>query len=77
MSLNPKEDYDVIVIGGGHAGTEAAHAAAKVLSKSGRKTALLSLNPDALVSCLVIQRWVDWQRVSSLKKSMLLAASWE
>jgi tRNA uridine 5-carboxymethylaminomethyl modification enzyme len=42
-------DFDVIVIGGGHAGTEAAHAAAKM----GCKTALLSLNPDRIgfMSC--------------------------
>src|SRR5665213_1078208 len=41
--------FDVIVIGGGHAGTEAAHAAARM----GRKTALLSLNPDRIgfMSC--------------------------
>src|SRR6478672_1619026 len=41
--------FDVIVIGGGHAGTEAAHAA----SKMGCKTALLSLNPARIgfMSC--------------------------
>jgi tRNA uridine 5-carboxymethylaminomethyl modification enzyme len=41
--------FDVIVIGGGHAGTEAAHAAARM----GRKTALLSLNPERIgfMSC--------------------------
>jgi tRNA uridine 5-carboxymethylaminomethyl modification enzyme len=42
-------DFDVIVIGGGHAGTEAAHAAAKM----GRKTALFSFNPSRIgfMSC--------------------------
>ena len=42
-------DYDVVVIGGGHAGTEAAHAAARV----GAKTALITLRHDAIgvMSC--------------------------
>lgn len=42
-------DFDVIVIGGGHAGTEAAHAAAKM----GLRTALLSLNVERIgfMSC--------------------------
>jgi tRNA uridine 5-carboxymethylaminomethyl modification enzyme len=50
---SPKLSYDVIVIGGGHAGTEAAHASARILGKSGRKTALLSLNPSRIgfMSC--------------------------
>ncbi|MEM1060742.1 MAG: FAD-dependent oxidoreductase, partial [Planctomycetota bacterium] len=41
--------YDVVVIGGGHAGTEAAHAAARV----GAKTALLTLSADTVgaMSC--------------------------
>ena len=43
------KDFDVIVIGGGHAGCEAAHAA----SKMGCKTALLSLDLSriGLMSC--------------------------
>ena len=42
-------DYDVVVIGGGHAGTEAAHAAARV----GAKTVLVTLRQDAIgvMSC--------------------------
>ncbi len=42
-------DFDVVVIGGGHAGTEAAHAAARM----GAKTALVSLTFDSLgvMSC--------------------------
>ncbi len=42
-------DFDVLVIGGGHAGTEAAHAAAKM----GCKTGLVSLNPERIgfMSC--------------------------
>jgi len=41
--------YDVIVVGGGHAGCEAAHASAKM----GMKTLLLTLNADniALMPC--------------------------
>ncbi len=41
--------FDVIVIGGGHAGTEAAHAAARL----GCRTALLTLNPKRIgfMSC--------------------------
>lgn len=42
-------DYDVVVIGGGHAGTEAALAAARL----GAKTALLTMNCDTVgqMSC--------------------------
>ena len=41
--------YDVIVIGGGHAGCEAAHAAAR----SGSKTLLITMKKDAIgqMSC--------------------------
>ncbi len=38
--------YDVIVIGGGHAGIEAAHAAARL----GSQTALITLHPDKIGS---------------------------
>src|SRR5436190_1119659 len=43
------KDFDVIVIGGGHAGSEAAHAAARM----GCSTALLSQNPGRIgfMSC--------------------------
>jgi len=42
-------DFDVIVIGGGHAGCEAAHASAKM----GANTAMVTLNPDRIgfMSC--------------------------
>ncbi|HRR29454.1 MAG TPA: FAD-dependent oxidoreductase, partial [Victivallales bacterium] len=41
--------YDVIVVGGGHAGCEAAHAAARI----GAKTLLITMNMDhiAQMSC--------------------------
>src|SRR3954454_18104449 len=50
LSLLPAmKDFDVVVIGGGHAGTEAAHASARM----GRRTALISLNPARIgfMSC--------------------------
>ena len=39
-----KYDFDVVVIGGGHAGIEAAHAAAKL----GSKTLLITLDPNKI-----------------------------
>ncbi len=49
MQFNPDEKYDVVVIGAGHAGCEAAAASAKM----GLKTALLTMNLDliAQMSC--------------------------
>lgn len=46
---NYPEEYDVIVVGAGHAGCEAAHAAAKM----GAKTLLLTMNLDTIakMSC--------------------------
>src|SRR4030042_2706776 len=42
-------DFDCVVIGGGHAGIEAAHAAAKI----GAKTALIALSKETIgaMSC--------------------------
>ena len=44
-----QSDFDVVVIGGGHAGTEAAHAAARM----GARTALITLNRSGIgvMSC--------------------------
>src|SRR5690349_15405008 len=43
------KDFDVIIVGGGHAGCEAAHAAAKM----GCRTALITQNPNRIgvMSC--------------------------
>ena len=38
--------YDVIVIGGGHAGAEAAWAAANVLRPSGGRVAMVTMDPS-------------------------------
>ena len=46
------EQFDVIVIGGGHAGTEAAAAAARM----GAKTMLLTQNIETIGQMLAIQQ---------------------
>lgn len=46
MYLQVRRDFDIIVIGGGHAGSEAAHATAKL----GLKTLLLTLNINQIAS---------------------------
>ena len=49
MSHRPTPGYDVIVVGAGHAGCEAAHAAARL----GMNTLLVTISPDtvAQMSC--------------------------
>lgn len=43
-AASPTHDFDVIVIGGGHAGTEACTAAARV----GARTLLITQNTDTI-----------------------------
>lgn len=49
-------DYDVIVIGGGHAGTEACTAAAR----TGAKTLLLTQNIDTIGKALEKKKSIFW-----------------
>ena len=44
MKTYTAHDFDVIVVGGGHAGIEAAHAAAKM----GSKTLMITLDPQKI-----------------------------
>jgi tRNA uridine 5-carboxymethylaminomethyl modification enzyme len=48
-----REFYDVIVIGGGHAGTEAAWAAASIVAPRGGQVALITMDPARIgtMSC--------------------------
>ena len=65
--MNHLGDYDVIVIGAGHAGIEAAHAAATL----GAKTAVFTMSWMPLATCPAIpasaelqkERWYEnWMR---------------
>lgn len=54
--VTPRDQYDVIVIGGGHAGIEAAWAAANVLARlgdGGARVALVTMDPSKIgtMSC--------------------------
>ena len=55
------DGFDVLVIGGGHAGIAAAHAAARM----GRRTALLTASVAPLAACPAIPRSGAWQKGSS------------
>ena len=46
-------DYDILVIGGGHAGCEAASAAARM----GSRTLLLTMDMTKLPTCRAIPPW--------------------
>ncbi len=48
-----RDHYDIIVIGGGHAGTEAAWAAAAALESAGGRVALITMDPARIgqMSC--------------------------
>ena len=52
--------YDIIVVGGGHAGAEAAAAAANM----GSKTLLVTMNLQAMDKCLVILLWEELLKVT-------------
>ena len=54
-----KYDFDVIVVGGGHAGIESSHAAAKL----GSKTLLVTLDPHK-IGLMPCQR--PWQHHPSV-----------
>lgn len=41
-----RKDYDILIVGGGHAGAEAAWAAANLLRPAGRRVALLTMDPS-------------------------------
>ena len=44
------QEYDVIVVGGGHAGCEAAHSAAKL----GSKVLLVTMNMNTIMNILTM-----------------------
>jgi hypothetical protein len=51
------EEYDVIVVGAGHAGSEAAAVAANL----GSKTLLVTMSLQNIAKCLVILLWEEFQ----------------
>ncbi len=53
MPTDPNTKFDVIIIGGGHAGAEAAWAASHILANSNGKVAMVTMDPLAIgrMSC--------------------------
>ncbi len=56
------EKYDVVVVGAGHAGCEAAMAAARM----GLRTALYTINLDLIAQMSCKPRWSIWSQSHSL-----------
>ena len=50
FSTAPTESFDVIVVGGGHAGCEAAHAAATM----GSKVLLITMNMNTIAQYTIM-----------------------
>ena len=67
--MNHLGDYDVIVIGAGHAGIEAAHAAATL----GAKTAVFTMSLDAIGNMPCNPASVELQKVRWCVNWTLLA----
>lgn len=73
QDYNKQNTYDVIVIGAGHAGCEAALAAARM----GAETAIFRLTLTVSQTCLAIRISAERPRAISCGKLMLLAGKWE
>jgi tRNA uridine 5-carboxymethylaminomethyl modification enzyme len=59
-----QNSYDVIVVGAGHAGCEAAHAAAQM----GSKVLLITMNMQTIAQMSCNPAMGVWQRVKSFVK---------
>ena len=68
-----EEDFDVIVVGGGHAGTEAAVAAARLGARVGLITSALG---EHRPECRATRLSAELPRAPSFGKSTRLAGSW-